>query len=555
MGSRSTADRLATAAGNFRWLAASLFVPFAIVSILLLQTIRDESARRSIEGRVLTDYATTAAREIVKRSEAALHMGHLEHMFRTVHQPLHDSAAQHQPVDPRVLLDPSRNPVRAFRFDVATDQLTIRGHPADEAMVTRLRTVVAALVADTIVEPHRLLIDTTGVAPRVLWFFLERPMLMRPQRPGPTRHVYGVETAASVLGPIISAVLAGEPLLPPALLAPPYSSDALRVAVRSPGGKVIWRADSSAAPGPTGSDTLPAYLGRAIVQVDAGPRLAAVLRIGRPSSLYLPALWILMALSAGVGLIGMVQLRKAREMAELRERFVANVSHELRTPLTQMSMFAEMLEQSRVRSAEEARHYASVIHRETRRLTTLVESVLRFSRSNRNGVAVQKERCDLRAEIDDAVSFFQPVAAGKDVSIDVDVLPGIAAAIDTSAFRQIMLNILDNAVKYGPSGQRVSISAATKGSEAVITISDEGPGIPATDRDRVFEPYVRLQPTGAPRTAGAGIGMAVVRDLVLAHGGRVWIDDAPRGAAISFSVPLHGRQSAPVDPVAAGASA
>jgi signal transduction histidine kinase len=109
--------------------------------------------------------------------------------------------------------------------------------------------------------------------------------------------------------------------------------------------------------------------------------------------------------------------------------------------------------------------------------------------------------------------------------------------VDPGALRQILLNLLDNAVKYGPHGQTIVVRVVRGGDEVVLSVDDEGPGIPPPDRRRVFDPFERLDRRGAPKTSGAGIGLAVVRDLVIAHAGRVWIEDAPgEGARVGIAL-------------------
>jgi signal transduction histidine kinase len=111
------------------------------------------------------------------------------------------------------------------------------------------------------------------------------------------------------------------------------------------------------------------------------------------------------------------------------------------------------------------------------------------------------------------------------------------ARLDRAAFRQIVLNLLDNAVKHGGRGSSVDVSATPDNGDIRVTVDDSGPGVPADWRERVFEPFVRLE--GA-NSAGAGIGLAVVRDLVVAHGGTIWIEESPRGGArFALTIPAE----------------
>jgi signal transduction histidine kinase len=129
----------------------------------------------------------------------------------------------------------------------------------------------------------------------------------------------------------------------------------------------------------------------------------------------------------------------------------------------------------------------------------------------------------------ETLATFAPLAASSGAQLRAQLDDEAFAMVDPGALRQIMLNLLDNAVKYGPEGQTIVVRVVRGGDEVVVSVDDEGPGIPPADRRRVFDPFERLDRRGAPKTSGAGIGLAVVRDLVIAHAGRVWIEDAPAG--------------------------
>jgi signal transduction histidine kinase len=135
------------------------------------------------------------------------------------------------------------------------------------------------------------------------------------------------------------------------------------------------------------------------------------------------------------------------------------------------------------------------------------------------------------AEVRDTLGTFAPLAAAAGARLRAELDDHAHAMVDHGALRQILLNLLDNAVKYGPEGQTIVVRVVRGGDEIVISVDDEGPGIPPADRRRAFDPFERLDRRGASKTSGAGIGLAVVRDLVIAHAGRVWIEDAPTGGA------------------------
>jgi signal transduction histidine kinase len=199
-------------------------------------------------------------------------------------------------------------------------------------------------------------------------------------------------------------------------------------------------------------------------------------------------------------------------------------------------MFSETLMLERDRAPEERRHFLSVIFRESKRLSHLVESVLRFSRAEAGTQQLTPKALDLTAEVREVVEGFAPLAAAGDVRITVVMdRPGSARA-DSGAFRQILVNLLDNAMKYGPRGQTVMVRVERLHDEVLVSVEDQGPGIPAGDRERIFEPFVRLERAEESRVSGAGIGLSVVRELASAHGGRVWVEGANGGARVVFTV-------------------
>jgi signal transduction histidine kinase len=295
--------------------------------------------------------------------------------------------------------------------------------------------------------------------------------------------------------------------------------------------------------GISAADTVDGWLGGLVTTVSLKPELARSLLIGGIPTSRLPWYLGLLAISTAVAALAIVQWQRARELSRLRDRFVANVSHELRTPLTQISMLGETMLLDRHRSAEEGRRYLSVIVRESRRLTHLVESVLRFSRAEAAAPGLRIERRDIVPDIRDTVEAFAPLAAAATARIEMSAPRSAESYADAGAVRQILLNLLDNAVKYGPPGQTTRVAVQPSANEILVSVEDEGPGISVADRDRVFEPFTRLDHHGQPNVAGAGIGLSVVRDLVSAHGGRIWITEprqaSARGVGTSITFTLR----------------
>jgi signal transduction histidine kinase len=237
----------------------------------------------------------------------------------------------------------------------------------------------------------------------------------------------------------------------------------------------------------------------------------------------------LFALAAGLVASSLLLLRREEQLARTRANFVSGVSHELRTPLAQIRMFAEMLLLGRVRSEGDRRRSLEIIDTEARRLSQLVENVLQVARSENGHLHVNPTNMRIAPIIRECVESFSMLAQARSIEFRTELQEDLIAPVDSAALRQVVLNLLDNAAKYGPVGQRVVAGVALFDNTARIWVDDEGAGVPVRERQRVFDPFYRIR--DAMETTGSGIGLAVVRELVALHGGEVWIEDAPDAGA------------------------
>jgi signal transduction histidine kinase len=271
-------------------------------------------------------------------------------------------------------------------------------------------------------------------------------------------------------------------------------------------------------------------LSTSVTRATLHPALASRLRENflrterRRLQLVLPLVAVLLA---GAGI---VHIRRERELQQARRDFVASVSHDLRTPLAQIRMFSETLLLGREQDEAERLRWLGVIGREARRLGDLVENILLFSHIDAARVRLEPERTDLGELVEEAVEAYVPVAAARRMRIVADAPSRIYAVVDPRALRQVVVNLLDNALKYGPPEQTVRVELERDGALARLSVADEGPGVPRADRARAFAPFVRLTHAGGT-AGGSGIGLSVVRSLVEQHGGEVGIEDAPGGGA------------------------
>ena len=375
-------------------------------------------------------------------------------------------------------------------------------------------------------DAYAMILGDRAGASRMLNFVVSRDTL------GAPLVVYGFETdPAAFLAPIFTSIRARNSLLPPSLVQDVHEDKVLAVAVTAPGGTKVYASPGSFAPEYSASEELPASFGRLALTVSLRPELAPRLIVGGLPQSRLPALLLLLGLTAGLLAVALRQLRRQQELVRLRTDFVSGVSHELRTPLAQIRWFAELLRMGRLRTEEERDRSLRIIDQEARRLTYLVENVLSFSRAEQGQGRAAPVTMDLESEVRDVMETFAPLARAREATLRAELEVGVVVRADPDALRQILLNLLDNAAKYGPAGQAIVVGTAQRGSHVRLWVEDEGPGVPAADRERVWEPYTRLERGAERATGGSGIGLAVVRELVALHQGRAWVEGGAHGGA------------------------
>jgi signal transduction histidine kinase len=245
---------------------------------------------------------------------------------------------------------------------------------------------------------------------------------------------------------------------------------------------------------------------------------------------------VLLGLLLAIGVLivlALILVRREAELVRLRADFISGVSHELRTPLAQIRMFTETLLLGRVRSDVERRRSLEIVDQEARRLSHLVENLLHFSKSEGGRPPLLKPvPAAFADEIRLAAESFAPMCRKARTEIRTELQENVVVPVDRGALRQIMLNLIDNALKYGPEGQRVTVGAALFDDIARVWVDDEGPGIPEDQRERVFDSFYRMpREIESSSSTGSGIGLAVVRELARLHGGIARAEAAPGGGA------------------------
>ena len=273
-------------------------------------------------------------------------------------------------------------------------------------------------------------------------------------------------------------------------------------------------------------------------RIQVAPKAAPALREGTATRQYTEA--ALIGLSLAVMLLGLGFLlygaTKESRLNALRSEFIANVSHELKTPLSVVRMFSEMLLTERVRDEKKKRQYLETILRESERLSALIENVLDFSAIERGKEAYDFREGDLSDVVARAVDTYRSrLEAGSSIQVETrGVIP--PARFDEQALLLALLNLIDNAVKYG-GGTPVEVTIERGRRHVYLRVRDHGPGIPAEHHRRVFERFFRVRSRDHGGVRGSGIGLALVKRIAEAHGGRAWVESPEGGGArVSFSV-------------------
>ncbi|HVT58582.1 MAG TPA: HAMP domain-containing sensor histidine kinase [Thermoanaerobaculia bacterium] len=528
-------------------IAGLLLSSIVLAGVLTWQAQLSMISQRAAAEKVLRDYAMLAADELARRSVNELGF----YGFYPIVTAVRQAAGQGRLPTPAKLRTDGDEAVRlasdlvrtTFRYDPSSTRLDSFGSEPDAATRTWISARLAAGAATP--QPDRPFVTVHGAVRGKL-----HSIVFVAAELGAGAPLVGFEAEGSAFVARFRNALERGPLFPKSLLHGAVRNDSLFLRLLDPTGREVFSAGSPKEPylgveRPFGADyngILDGFVIRAAVDPAAAPALV----IGGLPRSRLPFLVVLLALTAGLSLTAVLQLRREQALSNLRSDFVSRVSHELRTPLTQIRMFTETLLLDRVRSDEERRRSLEIIDRESRRLTNLVENVLRFSRGERGEDYVEVRARDVVPLVRQMLLDFEPFA--RDRARLLVALPEQAIAqVDESALHQILLNLLDNAVKYGPEGQEIRLELRPGRQGVQISVEDQGPGIPLQKRELVWQRFYRLPRDLESAIAGTGIGLAVVRDLVDLLGGRAFIADG-NGQGARFVVELRAGRPEEVAP-------
>jgi two-component system sensor histidine kinase KdpD len=232
------------------------------------------------------------------------------------------------------------------------------------------------------------------------------------------------------------------------------------------------------------------------------------------------------------------------ETEGVRNALLASISHDLRTPLAVIAGASSSLaERGEKLSPQERKALAGSIYDQSKEMSQLVANVLEMTRLEAGGIAPALEWHALGEIVGSALARLRERLAAHAVTVDIPRgLPLVR--VDAGLMEQVFVNLLENAAKYTPPGTAVHVSAVAYGGEMIVSIEDEGPGLPPGDEEALFGKFQRGVPEGA--VGGVGLGLAICRAILKLHGGRVWADRRPKGgAAFRFALPLEPAPEVP----------
>lgn len=568
---------------RLRWPLIVLLISIGLTAVAAFEAQRAVRSQRALAERALQEYAGFAAWSYAQHLLLAIHaierevigaVNHGENMHTDRRIPTASDLAHYLPFDDRcschrTLAGPS--PETFFAVDVRAHDMTVgvntherpdegwevdRGmgmHIAgshDDVMARRdaaerlyspaeRRWLLDSLVArvrgaNAVDHGYTFVVDRWAEPARIFTYTL------MPTSWGDTL-IYGARYTNAALTQILANVLDENGLLPATFTEGHRNREVLALTVRDSAGNPLFVSDSSIADMSGGRHVdLPARAGSLQIDAVIRPELAGTLLIGGLPRSRLPFLLGLLGLAAALSIVAVTQLRREGEIARLRSNFVSSVSHELRTPLAQIRLYLETLQLGRASTDDQRRWALGHIERETTRLAHLVENVLRFSTLGQHDGSTA--RIDAGAEVRTIVEEFEPLARSRRARVVMESSDAPPVRMRPDALRHIVVNLLDNAVKYGPAEQTVLVAVGRENGSVAISVDDEGPGIAAADRDAIWRPFTRGG--SSADQGGSGIGLTIVREVAAANGGTARVEAGARGGA-RFVVTL------PIDAAAA----
>ena len=229
---------------------------------------------------------------------------------------------------------------------------------------------------------------------------------------------------------------------------------------------------------------------------------------------------------------------KQRELERLRKDLIAWVSHDLQTPLASMRAILEALSDGVVEEPETVKRYLNTAQRDVRSLSALIDDLFQMAQLDAGGIPLEKEDASLADLISDTLESFSELASRQSVSLEGSAELNVDPVLmDTQRIGRVLNNLIGNALRHTPAGGQVEVNARRAGSGVEVTVRDSGEGIRAEDLPNIFESFYRGEKSRSRATGGAGLGLAIARGIVRAHGGEIRVESQPGDTRFIFSLP------------------
>lgn len=209
-----------------------------------------------------------------------------------------------------------------------------------------------------------------------------------------------------------------------------------------------------------------------------------------------------------------------KDLKMARNEFLASISHELRTPLTYIKGYADIINRQNT-SKEEIENYVKIICEEAEQLTILIKNLFDLAKIDQNNFLIKREHVALHELIQNVAERIRPVLAKKKIILHVNCPNGITAFVDPERLQQVLINILENAKNHSDEGSQILLNANQNSQDIIITIADEGEGIPEQDLPYIFDRLYRVEKSRSRQSGGAGLGLAITKEIVESHGGSI----------------------------------
>ncbi len=231
-------------------------------------------------------------------------------------------------------------------------------------------------------------------------------------------------------------------------------------------------------------------------------------------------------------------ITEEKRVEAIKKDFVANVSHELRTPLASIKGYAETLLDGGLEDREKLKEFLRIIDKHATRMSRLIEDLLILSRLESQDVPMEQEPIDIYKLIASITEGFKKHAQDKGITLSIHKNGTVPEVLgDRVRLEQVIVNLLDNAIKYTPQGGKVDVIVRYENDEVRVDVKDTGIGIPPEDMPRIFERFYRVDKARSRELGGTGLGLAIVKHIVLGLKGRVWVESTPsKGSTFSFTL-------------------